>query len=143
MRTERDFDLRKTFYALRRFKWNGRIYERGDKFPSRDATKRKLKVLFQNGRVGYSTDFRTNKVGRKQVEIEDSSDESVESEATSEVADQQDEGKSEEAETVEVVQDDEEAYRVSYKGKTFEVNRNQVRKDGTLTAGGLKAYEKA
>ena len=142
MRTERDFDLRKTFYALRTFKWEGRLYNRGDKFPSRDVTKRKLKVMFQNGRVGYSTDFRTNKTDRKQVEIEDSSDDSVESKATPEVADKT-EGKAEESETVEVVQDDEEAFRVSYKGKTFEVSRNQVRKDGTLTAGGLKAYEQA
>lgn len=142
MRAERDFDLRKAFYALRTFKWQGRMYNRGDKFPQRDATKAKLKVMFQNGRIGYSTDFRTNKEGRVQVTVEDSSDESVETEVTSKVVDKE-EGKSEEAETVEVVQDDEEAYKVSYKGKTFEVNRNQVRKNGTLTAGGMKAYEQA
>lgn len=137
MRTEKEFDLRETFYALRKVIWNGRAYERGDEFPTRDITKRKLKVLFQNGRLGYSTDFRTNKIDRKQVEVKDSSDESVESETNPGVSEQKDEDK------VEVVQDDEEAFRVSYKGKTFEVSRNQVRKDGTLTAGGRKAYEKA
>lgn len=140
MRTEREFDLRKPFYALRKVIWNGRAYERGDEFPTRDITKRKLKVLFQNGRVGYSTDFRTNKVNRKQVEVKDSSDESVESEKEPESSQQE---MKDEEDKVEVVQDDEEAFKVSYKGKTFEVSRNQVRKDGTLTAGGLKAYEQA
>lgn len=45
--------------------------------------------------------------------------------------------------TVNVVQDDEEAFIVELQGVTFEPLRNQVREDGTLTAGGLKAFEEA
>ncbi|WP_336273730.1 hypothetical protein [Vreelandella indica] len=42
-----------------------------------------------------------------------------------------------------VVQDDEEAFIVELQGVSFEPLRNQVREDGTLTAGGLKAFEEA
>lgn len=44
---------------------------------------------------------------------------------------------------VTVVQDDEAAYIVELQGVSFEPLRNQVREDGTLTAGGLKAFEEA
>lgn len=43
----------------------------------------------------------------------------------------------------EVVQDDEDAFKVRYKGVIVDINRNQLRDDGTLTAGGIKAYEDA
>lgn len=43
----------------------------------------------------------------------------------------------------EVVVDTDESFQVAYKGLQFEVARNQVREDGSLTAGGLKAYKKA
>lgn len=42
-----------------------------------------------------------------------------------------------------VVVDNEEDFQVEYKGVQFEINRNQIREDGTLTAGGLKAYKAA
>ncbi len=42
-----------------------------------------------------------------------------------------------------VVVDDEDDFQVSYKGVQFEINRNQIREDGTLTAGALKAYKAA
>lgn len=42
-----------------------------------------------------------------------------------------------------VVQDDDAAYIVELQGVSFEPLRNQVREDGTLTAGGLKAFEEA
>ncbi|MCY1562899.1 hypothetical protein D9M68_1003610 [compost metagenome] len=44
---------------------------------------------------------------------------------------------------VTVIQDDEAAYIVELNGIRFEPNRNQVRADGTLTAGGVKIYEAA
>jgi len=44
---------------------------------------------------------------------------------------------------VAVVQDDDEAFVVELQGVHFEPSRNQVREDGTLTAGGLKAFEQA
>lgn len=44
---------------------------------------------------------------------------------------------------VAVVQDDDEAFVVELQGVRFEPSRNQVREDGTLTAGGLKAFEQA
>ena len=45
--------------------------------------------------------------------------------------------------TVTVVQDDEDAFIVELNGVRFEPTRNQVRDDGTLTAGGVKEYEAA
>lgn len=158
MRTERQFDLRKTFYALLNFKWSGRYYQRGEHFPSRDITRAKLKIMFQNGRIGYAEDFKTNKVGRKPVELEEVEQpvrENVQAAPAPQAAEQakeavEEKGKPEDAgkpeadsEVAEVVQDDDKAFMVNYKGKTFEINRNQIRGDGTLTAGGKKAYDKA
>ncbi|MCZ0926456.1 hypothetical protein L0636_00955 [Halomonas janggokensis] len=71
------------------------------------------------------------------------------SEAESEDADSGDSGDSSgggdggESLTVDVVQDDEEAFIVELQGVSFEPLRNQVREDGTLTAGGLKTFEEA
>lgn len=45
--------------------------------------------------------------------------------------------------TATIVQDDEKAFVVEVKGVRFEPLRNQVREDGTLTAGGLAAFEEA
>lgn len=45
--------------------------------------------------------------------------------------------------TVTVVQDDDEHFIVELDGVRFEPNRNQVRDDGTLTAGGKKALADA
>lgn len=42
-----------------------------------------------------------------------------------------------------VIQDDDEAFIVELQGVRFEPLRNQVREDGTLTAGGLKTFEEA
>lgn len=42
-----------------------------------------------------------------------------------------------------IVQDDEKGYVVELDGIRFTPNRNQVRDDGTLTAGGVKIYETA
>lgn len=142
MRSEKQFDRRKTFYALRKYKFGGRVYERGDKFPHRDVTNTKLKILFQNGRIGYAEDFKDNKVDRKPVTPEGEGQNDSSQESTPEVANEE-EQEANESEKAQVVQDDEEAFRVTYKGKTFEINRNQLREDGTLTAGGMKAYEKA
>lgn len=44
---------------------------------------------------------------------------------------------------VTVVQDDDEAFIVEVQGVRFEPSRNQVRDDGTLTPGGVKAFEEA
>ena len=44
---------------------------------------------------------------------------------------------------VTVIQDDEKDYVVELDGIRFTPNRNQVRDDGTLTAGGVKIYETA
>lgn len=42
-----------------------------------------------------------------------------------------------------VAVDDGDDFQVVYKGVQFEINRNQIREDGTLTAGALKAYKAA
>ncbi|WP_445364963.1 hypothetical protein ACJJJB_11665 [Microbulbifer sp. ANSA001] len=44
---------------------------------------------------------------------------------------------------VKVIQDDEEGFVVELEGIQFAPARNQVREDGTLTSGGLKAFESA
>lgn len=44
---------------------------------------------------------------------------------------------------VTIVQDDEKDYVVELEGVRFTPNRNQVREDGTLTAGGVKLFEEA
>lgn len=40
-----------------------------------------------------------------------------------------------------VVVDTEESFQVEYQGKVREIKRNQLRDDGTLTSGGLKAFK--
>ena len=70
MRVERSFDPSKEFYAKRSFKYSGRDYVRGDKFPSRDISNKQLLKFYQNGFVGYSEDFRDNKAAIKEVSIE-------------------------------------------------------------------------
>jgi hypothetical protein len=47
------------------------------------------------------------------------------------------------SDVAEVVVDNEEDFQVVYKGVQFDINRNQIREDGSLTAGGLKAYKAA
>lgn len=47
------------------------------------------------------------------------------------------------AAVVTVIQDDATAYIVELEGVQFSPNRGQVRADGTLTTGGLKAFEEA
>lgn len=49
----------------------------------------------------------------------------------------------EDSDVAEVVVDDGDDFQVVYKGVQFEINRNQIRDDGTLTAGALKAYKAA
>ncbi|MDW0357792.1 hypothetical protein Q8G38_00520 [Halomonas venusta] len=44
---------------------------------------------------------------------------------------------------VKILQDNEEAFVVELQSVSFEPLRSQVREDGTLTAGGLKAFEEA
>lgn len=82
MRVERSFDPKKEFYAKRSFKYAGKDYVRGIKFPSRDITKKQLLKFFQNGFVGYSEDFRDNKESMKEVQIEEVVTEEVESPKT-------------------------------------------------------------
>ncbi len=69
MRTAREFDPSKKLYAKKSIKYSGRLYNRGDEFPSRDVTNKKLLKLFQNGFLGHSEDFRDNKSTIKEVEL--------------------------------------------------------------------------
>lgn len=68
MRTEKMYDPKQDFYALKSFKYSGRDYKRGDAFPSRDISNKNLLKFFQNGFVGYSSDFKYNKTSMKEVE---------------------------------------------------------------------------
>jgi|AntRauTorckE6833_2_1112554.scaffolds.fasta_scaffold03624_6 hypothetical protein len=75
MRNEKMYDPKQKFYALKTFKLAGRDLKRGDEFPSRDLSNRKLLQFFQNGFIGYSTDFKTNKVSMKDVELQETPEE--------------------------------------------------------------------
>jgi len=127
MRTEKMFKPNEIFYALKEFKYSGREYIRGDKFPSRDMTNKQLLKFFQNGFVGYSSDFKYNKTSMTEVEYEDKNVTSAEEEPKEDIA--------------KVVEDTEESFKVEYQGKVREISRNQYREDGTLTKGGLKAFK--
>lgn len=81
MRTEKMYDPKADFYALKEFKFGGRDYSRGNGFPSRDITNRKLLQLFQNGFIGYESDFKTNKTNMKEVEVEKKEEVEVKEEA--------------------------------------------------------------
>lgn len=70
MRTAREFHPSEKLYAKKSIKYSGRLYNRGDEFPSRDVTNKKLLKLFQNGFLGHSEDFRDNKASIKEVTIE-------------------------------------------------------------------------
>ncbi len=126
MRTAKMFNPKETFYVLKKFKYSGRDYVRGNECPSRDITHKQLLKLFHNGFVGYESDFRPNNTQLKEAEI------------------QKEEPKKEEsvdANTATIVEDSEESFKVEFQGKVREINRNQIREDGTLTAGGLKAFK--
>lgn len=64
-------------------------------------------------------------------------------EAPAEPAKEETPPESSDSDVATVVVDDGDDFQVVYKGVQFEINRNQIREDGTLTAGALKAYKAA
>lgn len=69
MRTAREFHPSEKLYVKKSIKYSGRLYNRGDEFPTRDITNKKLLKLFQNGFIGHSEDFRDNKEAIKEVDL--------------------------------------------------------------------------
>lgn len=129
-RSLRFMDHNKPFYAAKNFKKDSKRYERGHLFDKRDVTNRILARLFQTGYIIHGNDFskeEQERFGIVSVEVEQPAEET-----NKEVSDK-----------ATVIKDDEDAFIVSYQGVEFEVSRNQVRDDGTLTPGGMKAFKQA
>lgn len=120
----RHFNPSKTFKVVKHFTELGRKFKPGDIYKPRFKASRRVMIRhFITGRI---------------VEIQE---EQPTQEVQKEAVEKVDEGVNED--TAKVVVDDGDDFQVEYKGVQFEVSRNQVRKDGTLTSGGLKAYKKA
>lgn len=143
-RNLRFMDYRKPFYAAKNFKKDSKPYERGDLFDKRDVTNRILARLFQTGYVIHAQDFSSEE--RVRYGIDDGTVEQTEEKSEPVVENDEQEDKKDadyNPEVATVVKDDEDNFVVNYQGVEFPINRNQIREDGTLTPGGLKAFKAA
>jgi hypothetical protein len=134
------YDPKAQFHALRSFKCGGVNYKRGDKFDIGEISARHRVIFFQQSIIGYASDFTYNKSSVKEVEIEK---EAPAEPAKEEALVEETPTESSDSDVATVVVDDEDDFQVVYKGVQFEINRNQIREDGTLTAGALKSYKAA
>lgn len=121
--SNKHFDPSKTFKVVKCFVEGGRKFNVGDTYVPR----------FKSSKRAFRHWVARRIVHEEQVEQPIQQKEEVEKKV--------DEGVNEDV--AKVVVDDGDDFQVEYKGVQFEVARNQVRKDGTLTSGGLKAYNKA
>ena len=124
----RHFDPSKTFKVVKPFTELGRKFKPGEIYKPRfKASRRVLIRHFITGRiVEYESDLEEVKKPEAQVP-----------EAEKKV----DEGN--DADEVKIVVDNEDDFQVEYKGVQFSISRNQLRKDGSLTSGGMRAYKEA
>jgi len=103
--------------------YKGKKYSTGDTIPYvQNLSKHFIEKMYRNGFFKH----KKGEEGTGTVERE-----TVESSVTV----------TEEENGVRIVEDTEESFKVEYNGEVREIKRNQVREDGTLTKGGLKAFE--
>lgn len=125
------YDSSKQVVFGRKTLYNGKTYYRGDSVPLIEkASKSFIEKLLRLGTFIYSENLKKQEQSVKPTQEETPSESSTE-ESTSDQS------------VAKIVEDTEESFKVEYKGKIFDVSRNQLRDDGTLTKGGLKAYEEA
>ena len=125
-----------TLYFKKSVRLLGQDYSKGDIYPE-GISEKLTKKLFQAGTIAHEESFRYNKNLLKGSNLENKNREAAE-----EVSREEKEGQpvSEEDRAV-IVEDTDESFKVKYKGVVKEIKRNQIREDGTLTAGGLKNFE--
>ena len=140
MRHIKFFDKDKETYALKDFLHDGHQYSKGDLFDSSNLPKRQLERLFGLWFIGHQEDSEKRLTrlsglytGATTILPETTPEPELEGEVESE-----DEELTEDL--VEIVEDTPESFKVKYKDQVRELKRNQVREDGTLTKGGLKAF---
>lgn len=126
MSVSRKFDPRKTFKVSKNFVEAGRKWAVGEIYKPRFGSSKRIFRHWIAKKLEMVIDGDSSYVAKEIPEP-------VEVEVQKEV----------EGDVVKVIVDDGDDFQVEYKGVTFPVNRNQVRKDGSLTAGGFKAFEKA
>lgn len=125
----------KTFKVEKHFTELGRKFKPGDTYKPRfKASKRVIARHLLTKRIVEVSEGAGKSAPEDVKEVK-------ESEETKEVENVQ--GAVPEEQAVKVVVDDGDDFQVEYKGVQFPVKRNQVREDGTLTNGGLKAFKKA
>lgn len=130
----RHFDPSKTFKVVKHFTELGRKFRPGEIYKPRFKASRRVMIRhFITGRI-VEIDNEQPKKEEVQKEVVEKVDEGF-AQDTQETQDTDNE--------VKVVVDDGEDFQVEYKGVQFGIARNQLRKDGTLTSGGMKAYQKA
>lgn len=130
----RHFDPSKTFKVVKHFTELGRKFRPGEIYKPRFKASRRVMIRhFITGRI-VEVDGQ-EKEQPKQEEVQKEVVEKVDEGFAQETQDANDE--------VKVVVDDGEDFQVEYRGVQFGISRNQLRKDGTLTSGGMKAYQKA
>lgn len=134
MRHMKFYDSASETYALKEFLFDGVTYQRGDSFDVSELPKLTLERLFGLWYIGHEDDVKKRTTTLEGLFKEPLTD-------TAENSDEDTEDTGLENETVEIVEDTEESFKVKYKGQVRELKRNQVREDGTLTKGGLKAFQ--
>lgn len=124
MRTR--FDPSKTFKVTKYFVEGGRKFEVGDIYEPRFKSSKRSFRHWVARRIDYADAEATQDVQHKEeVKVEGETQE----ETTQDIA--------------QVIVDDGDDFQVIYKGVQFPIKRNQLREDGTLTNGGLKAFKEA
>lgn len=126
------FDPSKTFKVVKYFVDGGRKFEVGDVYKPRfKSSKRAFRHWVARRIVDAESVDET-----KPVETVQSVTQDVPQQTEKKV-----DGDYQEIQTAQVVVDDGEDFQVKYQGVQFPIKRNQLREDGTLTSGGLKAYK--
>ena len=134
MRHMKFYDSSKDTYALKEFLYDGEIVHKGDLFDASKLSKLQLERFFGLWYIGHKEDSEkrlTRLEGLYEAPLDTLEGDSEDTEETP----------TEDSDVVEIVEDTEESFKVRYKGQVKELKRNQVREDGTLTKGGLKAFE--
>lgn len=107
---------------------NGTIYQAGDEVPDQDSmTDHYIKKMFRHNIF---------KDSKETAEVKsDTVEEPKENTSKAEPG-------SVDSDVAKVVQDNDDDFKVEYKGVIIDIARNQMREDGTLTSGAIKTYNK-
>lgn len=121
-------DADKKLVFGRHVRYNGKQYKYGDDIPDVDKLDhRYIEKMYRNGVFIHPRNASTVSVKEEPVKTEDFKQEEPVTERDEDVA--------------KVVVDTDESFQVEYQGKVREIKRNQLREDGSLTSGGLKAFK--